>query len=121
MYQAEIYVKYRLWTLLINAYHDFLSFYIFFSNSIEIRDHVFNYRVYGTNCCHFIVLQHVRGLKYQKGKTTLISFFFYNSYILNTFLYDKNLAWALSFILNKIYEIFNTIKLNTKTLAPRVC
>ena len=40
----------------------------------------------------------------------------FNSYILNTFLYDKNLAWALSFILNKIYEIFITI--NTKTLVP---
>ena len=39
----------------------------------------------------------------------------FNSYILNTFLYDKNLACALSFILNKIYEIFNTI--NTKTLV----
>ena len=41
---------------------------------------------------------------------------FFNSYILNPFLYDKNLAWSLSFILNKIYEIFNTI--NTKTLVP---
>ena len=40
----------------------------------------------------------------------------FNSYILNTFLNDKNLAWALNFILNKIYEIFNTI--NTKTLVP---
>ena len=39
----------------------------------------------------------------------------FNSYILNT-LYDKNLAWALSFISNKIYEIFNTI--NAKTLVP---
>ena len=42
--------------------------------------------------------------------------YFFNSYILNTFLYDKNLAWALSFILNKIYEIFNTV--NTNTLVP---
>ena len=33
----------------------------------------------------------------------------FNSYILNTFLYDKNLAWALSFILNKIYEIFTPL------------
>ena len=41
---------------------------------------------------------------------------FFNSYILNTLLYDRNLEWALSFILNKIYEIFNTI--NTKTLVP---
>ena len=41
---------------------------------------------------------------------------FYNSYILNTFLYDKNLAWALSFIFNKIYEIFNTMI--TKTFVP---
>ena len=40
---------------------------------------------------------------------------FFSSYILNTFLYDKNLAWALSFILNKIYEVFNTV--NTKTLV----
>ena len=30
---------------------------------------VFNYRVYRANCCHFIVLQHVRGLKIsKKGK-----------------------------------------------------
>ena len=35
-----------------------------------------------------------------------VQLIFFNSYILNTFLYDKqNLAWALSFILNKIYEI----------------
>ena len=39
----------------------------------------------------------------------------FNSYILNAFLYDKNLAWALSFILNKIYEIFYTV--NIKTLV----
>ena len=45
-----------------------------------------------------------------------VQLIFFYSYILNTFLYDKNLAWALSFILNKIYEIFNTI--NTKTLVP---
>ena len=45
-----------------------------------------------------------------------VQLIFFNSYILNTFLYDKNLAWSLSFILNKIYEIFNTI--NTKTLVP---
>ena len=43
------------------------------------------------------------------------SYCFY-SYILNTFLYDKNLSWALSFLLNMIYEILNTI--NTKTLVP---
>ena len=45
-----------------------------------------------------------------------VQLIFFNSYILNTFLYDKNLAWALSFILNEIFEIFNTI--NTKTLVP---
>ena len=45
-----------------------------------------------------------------------VQLIFFNSYILNTFLYDKNLAWSLSSILNKIYEIFNTI--NTKTLVP---
>ena len=45
-----------------------------------------------------------------------VQLIFFNSYILNTFLYDKNLAWALSFILNTIYEIFNTV--NTKTLVP---
>ena len=45
-----------------------------------------------------------------------VQLIFFNSYILNTFLYDKNLAWALSFILNMIYEIFNTI--NTKILVP---
>ena len=45
-----------------------------------------------------------------------VQLIFFNSYILNTFLYDKNLAWALSFILNMIYEIFNSI--NTKTLLP---
>ena len=41
--------------------------------------------------------------------------YIYNSYILNTFLYDKkkNLARALSFILNKICEILNTINTNT--------
>ena len=45
-----------------------------------------------------------------------VQLIFFNSYILNTpFLYDKNLAWSLSFILNKIYEVFNTI--NTKTLV----
>ena len=42
----------------------------------------------------------------------------FNSYILNTFLYDKNLAWALSFILNKIYKNFNTV--NIKTLVNLV-
>ena len=31
-------------TLLINAYHDLLSFLIFFSNSIEIRNHVKPFR-----------------------------------------------------------------------------
>ena len=45
-----------------------------------------------------------------------VQLIFFNSYILNTFLYDKILAWSLSFNLNKIYEIFNTI--NTKTLVP---
>ena len=45
-----------------------------------------------------------------------VQFIFFNSYILNAFLYDKKLAWTLSFILNMIYEIFNTI--NTKTLVP---
>ena len=45
-----------------------------------------------------------------------VQLIFFNSYILNTFLYDKNLAWALSFILNKICENFNTV--NTKTLVP---
>ena len=45
-----------------------------------------------------------------------VQLIFFNSYILNTFLYEKNLAWALSFILNKIYEFFNTV--NTKTLVP---
>ena len=45
-----------------------------------------------------------------------VKLIFFNFYILNTFLYDKNLPWALSFILNKIYEIFNTI--TTKTLVP---
>ena len=45
--------------------------------------------------------------------SVLVQLIFFNSYILNTFLY---LAWSLSFILNKIYEIFNTI--NTKTLVP---
>ena len=45
-----------------------------------------------------------------------VQLIFFNSYILNTFLYDKNWAWTLSFILNKIYEIFNTIY--TKTLVP---
>ena len=44
-----------------------------------------------------------------------VQLIFFNSYILDTFLYDKNLAWSLSFILNNIYEIFNTI--NTKTLV----
>ena len=48
-----------------------------------------------------------------------VQLIFFNSYILNTFLYKiKNLACALSFILNKFYEIFNTI--NTKTWS-RVC
>ena len=47
-----------------------------------------------------------------------VQLIFFNSYILNIFLYDKNLAWALSFILTKIYEIFNSI--NTKSLS-RVC
>ena len=45
-----------------------------------------------------------------------VQLIFFNSYVLNTFLYDKNLAWSLSFILNKIYKIFNTI--NIKTLVP---
>ena len=45
-----------------------------------------------------------------------IQLIFFNFYILNTFLYDKNLAWALGFMLNKIYEFFNTV--NTKTLVP---
>ena len=45
-----------------------------------------------------------------------VQLIFFNSYILNTFLYDKNLAWALSFILNKICVIFNTF--NTKNLGP---
>ena len=44
-------------------------------------------------------------------------FQFLYSYILNTFLYDKNLAWALSFILNMIYEIFNTINTKTSVLS----
>ena len=48
--------------------------------------------------------------------SVLVQLICFNSYILNTFLYDKNLAWSLSFILNKIYEIFNTIY--TKTLVP---
>ena len=47
-----------------------------------------------------------------------VQLIFFNSYILNIFLYDKILAWALSFILTKIYEIFNSI--NTKSLS-RVC
>ena len=154
MYQAEIYVKCRLWTLFINAYHDLLSFFIFFSNFIEIRDHiksfrpgtsfrsihdvkhfsifvqinvinakfliichlvrrhrlrkykkililylflkrkstrdqpgtkiviqhlsifrlVLNYRVYRANCCHLIVLQHVRGLKISKWENSINQF-----------------------------------------------
>ena len=45
-----------------------------------------------------------------------VQLIFFNSYILNPFLFDKNLTWSLSFILKKIYEFFNTI--NTKTLVP---
>ena len=51
-----------------------------------------------------------------RSGSVLVQLIFFNSYILNTFLYDKKLAWALSFILNKIYKIFNTI--STKTLVP---
>ena len=45
-----------------------------------------------------------------------VQFIFFNSYISNTFLYDKNLAWALSCILNKMYESFHVVY--TKTLVP---
>ena len=35
MYQAEIYVKCRLLTLLINAYHDLLSFFFIYFSQIQ--------------------------------------------------------------------------------------
>ena len=50
------------------------------------------------------------------SRSVPVQLIFFNSYTLNTFLYDKNLAWALRFILNKIYEIFITV--NTKILIP---
>ena len=39
-----------------------------------------------------------------RASSTHMLLFFFNSYILSTFLYDKNSAWALSFILNRVYD-----------------
>ena len=35
---------------------------------------VFSYRVYRATCCHFIVLQHVRGLKISKRENNINQF-----------------------------------------------
>ena len=35
---------------------------------------VFNYRVYKANFCHFIVLQHIRGLKISKKENNINQF-----------------------------------------------
>ena len=42
--------------------------------NLSILRLVFNYIIYRTNCCHFIVLQHVRGLKISKRENNINQF-----------------------------------------------
>ena len=41
---------------------------------LAVSDLFFNYREHSASCCHFIVLQHVRGLKISKRENNINQF-----------------------------------------------